>query len=174
MKNKSIMWDYIAEEPEILEKLMDAQEIREFAGRVGKDTEAIYFVAHGSSYNAALAVSDFLSAYGGVRVYVYTPANFRHNAYALQREEKKSVLVAAISQTGPAAGWWKRSARPEETAFVLLASRMCRTRRLPGNQNIPFCWDAKERTAMQKQRGTAPRCLCSFCWPYIWDMRNRL
>lgn len=104
MKNKSIMWDYIAEEPEILAKLMDAQEIREFAGRVGKDTEAIYFVAHGSSYNAALAVSDFLSAYGGVRVYVYTPANFRHNAYALQREEKKSVLVAAISQTGTSSG----------------------------------------------------------------------
>ena len=56
MKNKSIMWDYIAEEPKVLEGLMDAEEIRIFAGGAGKDFEAVYFVAHGSSYNAALAV----------------------------------------------------------------------------------------------------------------------
>ncbi len=104
MRNRSIMWDYIAEEPKVLEGLMDAEEIRIFAGGAGKDFEAVYFVAHGSSYNAALAVSDFLSRNGGVRVYIYTPTNFQYNAYALQREDKSKVLVAGISQTGTSSG----------------------------------------------------------------------
>lgn len=104
MRNRSIMWDYISEEPKVLEGLMDAEEIRIFAGGAGKDFEAVYFVAHGSSYNAALAVSDFLSRNGGVRVYIYTPTNFQYNAYALQREDKSKVLVAGISQTGTSSG----------------------------------------------------------------------
>lgn len=120
MKNKSIMWEYINEEPEVLGRLLYAEEIGEFAGKTCKAVEAVYFVAHGSSYNAALAVSDFLSRYGGVRVYVYTPANFRHNAYALLREEKKNILVAAISQTGTSSGVIEALCAASENGFATL------------------------------------------------------
>lgn len=120
MKNRSIMWDYIAEEPKVLEGLMDSEEVRRFAGGAGKHFEAVYFVAHGSSYNAALAVSDFLSRNGGVRVYVYTPANFQYNAYALLQEEKDKILVAGISQTGTSSGVVEALREASENGFYTL------------------------------------------------------
>lgn len=120
MRNRSIMWDYIEEEPRVLKRLMYSEEIKRFAGGAGKHFEAVYFVAHGSSYNAALAVSDFLSRHGGVRVYVYTPANFQYNAYVLQREEKEKVLVAGISQTGTSSGVVAALREASEKGFYTL------------------------------------------------------
>lgn len=104
MKQESIMWEYISQEPEILERLLGNTEIAELANRIGKTLECIYFVAHGSSFNAAMTVSDFLSRNAKLRVYVYTPANFRYNAASISREVPERTLVAAISQTGTSSG----------------------------------------------------------------------
>ena len=104
MEKESIMWKYIAEEPDVLKGLLHSEDIVRFAADVGKKLEAIYFVAHGSSYNASVAVSDFTARNGGVRVYVYTPANFQYNAKSILREDRGKVLVAAISQTGTSSG----------------------------------------------------------------------
>lgn len=98
------MWEYISQEPEILERLLDSTEIAGLAGRIGKTLDCIYFVAHGSSFNAAMTVSDFLSRNAKLRVYVYTPANFRYNAASLAQETPERTLVAAISQTGTSSG----------------------------------------------------------------------
>lgn len=104
MMGKSIMWDYIAEEPEVLERLLETDEVVRFAADVGEKLEAVYFVAHGSSYNASVAVSDFMAKHGGVRVYTYTPANFCYHASSIAREIRERVLVVAISQTGTSSG----------------------------------------------------------------------
>lgn len=104
MRKESIMWKYIAQEPDVLGTLLEEGNIGRFAAGVGEKLEAIYFVAHGSSYNASATVSDFIARNGGVRVYVCTPANFQYNMYTILREERKRVLVAAISQTGTSSG----------------------------------------------------------------------
>lgn len=104
MDKRSIMWKYILEEPDVLVKLIEAEDIRLFTAKNGKRLESIYFVAHGSSYNAAVTISDFMMKYGGVRVYIYTPANFEYNASAVWKEERERTLLAAISQTGTSSG----------------------------------------------------------------------
>lgn len=104
MNKKSIMWQYILEEPKVLTRVMESEKIRQYAVKIGKKLDSIYFVAHGSSYNAAVAVSDFMMKYSGIRVYVYTPANFMYNTSAVWKEERDKTLVAAISQTGTSSG----------------------------------------------------------------------
>ncbi|MGM9549636.1 MAG: SIS domain-containing protein [Faecousia sp.] len=104
MKQKSIMWEYIAQEQPVLTGILDDPQMNALAEAVGPDLEALYFVAHGSSYNAAMTVSDFLSRNAGLRVYVYTPANFLYNASSLRREDPGRTMVAAISQTGTSSG----------------------------------------------------------------------
>lgn len=104
MKQESIMWEYISQEPKVLQQLLGNPEIAALANRIGKTLDCIYFVAHGSSFNAAMAVSDFLSRQAKLRVYVYTPANFRYNAASLAQEAAEHTLVAAISQTGTSSG----------------------------------------------------------------------
>lgn len=104
MKLESIMWKYIAQEPAVLNSLLCDPQIAELAACLGKSLDCVYFVAHGSSYNAAMTVSDFLSRCAGLRVYVYTPANFRYNAASLTQEPASRTLVVAISQTGTSSG----------------------------------------------------------------------
>ena len=104
MEKKSIMWHYIAEEPEVLNHLMQTEKIREFAYKEGKKIEEIYFVAHGSSYNAAISVSDFMARAAGLKVYAYTPVNFQYNTPILQQGRTEKKMVIAISQTGTSSG----------------------------------------------------------------------
>lgn len=104
MEKPGIMWQYIGEEPAVLGRVMEAGEIAAFAEAAGGPLQAVYFVAHGSSLNAAVALAGFLSRTAGLRVYAYTPANFMCNASILAGEPKDGALVVAISQTGTSAG----------------------------------------------------------------------
>ena len=104
MTMKSIMWSYIDQEQEVLTRLMHCDEISSFAQEKGCDIEAMYIVAHGSSFNAAVSVSDFLARVAGLRVYAMTPANFCCSSASLQREERERTIVVAISQTGTSSG----------------------------------------------------------------------
>lgn len=101
---ESIMWSYIDQEREVLTRIMHCDEISSFAREAGKGLKAIYIVAHGSSFNAAVATSDFLARIAGLRVYAMTPANFCCNNATLRAEERESTLVVAISQTGTSSG----------------------------------------------------------------------
>ena len=98
------MWQYIAEEPAVLTSLMKTSEFDDLALCLGKNLKALYFVAHGSSFNAAVAVSEFFARLAGIRVYSYTPANFCCNGSALHHEDLDGTVIAAISQTGTSTG----------------------------------------------------------------------
>lgn len=97
--NQSIMWKYMDEEAPLLKRLMEDPEVIEKA-EAFQEMQALYIVAHGSSYNAANAVAPMLSKLCHVRVYVYTPSNFIHNAHALKWEAKEHTWICGISQTG--------------------------------------------------------------------------
>ncbi|MGE5614333.1 MAG: SIS domain-containing protein [Bacillota bacterium] len=100
----SIMWQYIGQEPEVLSKLLQSSQTDEFAAEKGTGLKAVYFVAHGSSYNAAVCTLGFFSKYANVRAYAYTPGNFCSGCSAVAQEEPASTLVAVISQTGTSSG----------------------------------------------------------------------
>ncbi len=88
----------------MLTRLLSSDEIGSFAQKKGCTIEAMYIVAHGSSFNAAVSVSDFLARIAGLRVYAMTPANFCCSSASLQREDRERTIVVAISQTGTSSG----------------------------------------------------------------------
>lgn len=100
---ESIMWTYIREEQEILPGLLKDEE----AGKVIKQLppiNALYLVAHGSSYNAANAIAPLFAKLAKIRVYIYTPSQVIHNEIPLFCEDAESTFVCAISQTGTSRG----------------------------------------------------------------------
>lgn len=101
---KSIMWSYIAQEPNVLERLLCDESVVAYAKTEAIGLEAVYLVAHGSSYNATVTVSDFFSRMTGLRVYTFIPAIFRYNASLLQKESREKTLVIVVSQTGTSSG----------------------------------------------------------------------
>lgn len=100
---ESVMWKYIREEPEVLENFLATNEIRTNISRFAS-SEALYLVAHGSSYNAAVAIAPLISDCAAIRVYAGTPSYFRHNMHAKDLEEKARVCVMGISETGTSRG----------------------------------------------------------------------
>ena len=76
MKHDSIMWTYMAQEEAVLRRLLADPDIGAVAAALPPGLESICFVAHGSSYNAAVATADLIARAAGLRVQVFTPANF--------------------------------------------------------------------------------------------------
>lgn len=100
----SIMWKYIDEETAVLGRLLKDTSLLETLAALKMDVKAIYFVSHGSSYNAAIAAAGFISRMAGVRAYAYTPANLLYNCGAVLCEARETTLVVPISQTGTSRG----------------------------------------------------------------------
>lgn len=100
----SIMWNYIEEEQGVLSRLIQSVQTDEFAEKKGLELKAIYFVAHGSSFNAAVSVLSYFARNAGVRAYAYTPGNFCSGCSAVALEDPASTLVVVISQTGTSSG----------------------------------------------------------------------
>jgi len=88
----------------VLTRLLHCDAMEKFAQEAGQNLRAIYIVAHGSSFNAGVATSEFLARIAGLRVYAMTPANFCCNCATLRNEDRASTLVVAISQTGTSSG----------------------------------------------------------------------
>lgn len=100
---ESIMWTYIREEQKLLPELLKSDEVRAVVKPLAS-VEALYFVAHGSSYNAANAIAPLIARLTKLRVYVYTPSQVLHNEIPLFSEEAEKACVCAISQTGTSRG----------------------------------------------------------------------
>lgn len=100
----SIMWHYIEQEPEILSNLLQSQQTDEFAAKKGSGLKAIYFIAHGSSFNAAVSTLNYFAKSARIRAYAYTPGNFCSGCSAAAQEDPASTLVVVISQTGTSSG----------------------------------------------------------------------
>ncbi len=116
----SIMWKYIDQEPQVLAGILQDTAMDKALDALGPGLEAIYFVAHGSSYNAATAAASFIGRQSGLRTYAYTPANFLYNCQALAQEERAKALVVAISQTGTSRGVIQALERAKEMGFETL------------------------------------------------------
>ena len=119
MKGTSIMWDYIREEQAALSRMLDDKALFDCAGSLPQ-VDAIYIVAHGSSYNGAVVMSDFLSRCMNARVYGYMPANFIHSCHSLLCEDRKRCMVVAISQTGTSRGLLEAAVHARELGFAVV------------------------------------------------------
>lgn len=117
---KSIMWEYIQEEKECLRRLLLDDQIKRTADKV-KDMRAIYMVAHGSSYNAASAVSSFFTKMTGIRAYAFTPAGFQNHEELMDCEEKAKTCVLGISQTGTSRGVLEALQSVKDKAGLMIA-----------------------------------------------------
>jgi len=100
----SIMWHYIDEEQEVLSRLIQSDQTDAYAEKKGLYIKAVYFVAHGSSFNAAVSVLSYFAKKAGVRAYAYTPGNFCSGCSPVAMEDPASTLVVVISQTGTSSG----------------------------------------------------------------------
>ena len=94
---ESVMWNYIREEPEVLENLLATNDIQTNINRFAS-SEALYLVAHGSSYNAATAIAPLISKLASIRVYAGTPSYFRYNMHAKDLEEKAGISHYTINK----------------------------------------------------------------------------
>jgi len=116
---ESIMWTYIREEQDILPKLLIDTEVRIGAKNLSS-MKALYFVAHGSSYNAANAIAPLISKFSKVRVYVYTPSQVMHNEIPLFNEDTATTYVCGISQTGTSRGVLEALDKIKESGFSVI------------------------------------------------------
>lgn len=99
MNLKSEMWTYINQEHDLLLKQLDDCN----PAILDRIIERVYIVAHGSSYNAGVSVSTFLSRLCNVDVYVNTPDNFIANLDNIRKHSGKTAVIG-ISQTGTSHG----------------------------------------------------------------------
>lgn len=97
----SIMWQYIDEEPNIIQALLKSKEIYAAAKQLSQ-YDSVCFIAHGSSYNAAVTVQDFFRRMTGLHTEVHTPSDFLYNR-SLDDSSCKTIIIA-ISQTGTSRG----------------------------------------------------------------------
>lgn len=116
--DKSIMWQYIAEEEKILKRLLDSEKISQVTEKI-TDIKTIYFVAHGSSYNACVTVSEFISKVASVKTHATTPAMLM-KSYQPKLENKDETLILAISQTGTSRGVLEAVRFMKEEGFSIL------------------------------------------------------
>ena len=98
------MWHYIRQEPDILLKLFRSPQTDIFAKDKGGGLKAVYFIAHGSSFNAAVSTLGYFVKAAGIRAYAYTPGNFCTGNTPVAHEDPASTLVIVISQTGTSSG----------------------------------------------------------------------
>ncbi len=117
---ESVMWKYIREEPEVLRKLMTSDQVRN-AVSLFDSADAFYLVAHGSSYNAAMAIAPMISKLAKIRVYSGTPSYFRYNMHATDVEETNRVCVLGISQTGTSRGVIEAVEEAKKKGFMTAA-----------------------------------------------------
>ncbi|MBR3006486.1 MAG: SIS domain-containing protein, partial [Erysipelotrichaceae bacterium] len=116
---ESIMWKYMGEEKTLLNALITNETEKEKIHKIDR-MKALYCVAHGSSYNAAMSIAPFMTELSGVRTYVYTPSNFRFNALSIKEEDKEDTWVLGISQTGTSRGVLEALEQAKNDGFRIL------------------------------------------------------
>ncbi len=116
---ESIMWKYMGEEKTLLNALITNETEKEKIHKIDR-MKALYCVAHGSSYNAAMSIAPFITELSGVRTYVYTPSNFRFNALSIKEEDKEDTWVLGISQTGTSRGVLEALEQAKNDGFRIL------------------------------------------------------
>lgn len=102
---QSIMWQYIAQEPDSLAHLMQSKQTDEYAEKHQDERiKAVYIVGHGSSFNAGVCTAGFFAKSAKIRAYAQTPGFFSNTGSGFSLENPETTLVIFISQTGTSAG----------------------------------------------------------------------
>lgn len=115
------MWQYINEESNILKHNIASNEIDVLLDNYNLlNLKALYFIAHGSSYNAATVCSSIFSNKCNLRTSVMTPANFMFNNGNIDLENKEEVLAVFISQTGTSRGVLEALSKVKEKGIMTL------------------------------------------------------
>lgn len=162
MERKSIMWRYISEEAAVLNSLLLRKDIQEKVDSL-EGLETVYFVSHGSSYNAANVVSDFLSKHARVRVYCYTPGNFLYSCNTISYENPSKTLVVAISQTGTSRGTLEAVKKAKGLGFPILGITDVETSPLAELSNIQLGLNCGEENSNAKTKGYSSTILLLIC-----------
>lgn len=100
---ESIMWKYIRQEKDVLSANIARKDIRELAEKLC-EYETIYFVSHGSSYNASMTVAPFFMKNARINVHCVTAGNFIASENQVSLLDPEKTLVVLISQTGNSRG----------------------------------------------------------------------
>ena len=100
---ESIMWKYISEEKDILQANLERNDIAVLASRL-TGYQTVYFVSHGSSYNASMTVAPFFMKYAGINAICVTAGNFISCEDRVSLLDKQKTLIVLISQTGNSRG----------------------------------------------------------------------
>lgn len=149
---ESIMWTYMKEEKSLLLNLINDNEIKNSIAKL-KDVKAIYFVAHGSSYNASNAIAPFISKLAGVRTYVYTPSGFLNNAVSLNYENRKDTWVLGISQTGTSRGVLEAVDYAHEIGFKVIGVTNEKESPMDKKSDVTFFLNCGEEDSNAKTKG---------------------
>ena len=100
---ESVMWKYIRQEKDVLSANIVRKDIRELAEKLCK-YETIYFVSHGSSYNASMTVAPFFMKNARINVHCVTAGNFIASENQVSLLDPQKTLAVLISQTGNSRG----------------------------------------------------------------------
>lgn len=100
---ESVMWKYIRQEKDVLTANISRKDIKEVAVQLC-DYDTIYFVSHGSSYNASMTVAPFFMKNARINVHCVTAGNFIASENQVSLLDANKTLVVLISQTGNSRG----------------------------------------------------------------------
>lgn len=116
---ESIMWTYMKEEKDVLSHLLSIS----FHNQCSffDEITSLFITAHGSSFNAALAVSSFFTSLTHIPVSVYTPSDFIHTNPSLDWMDPSHTAVLGISQTGSSRGVLEALAMAKQKEFPIAA-----------------------------------------------------
>ncbi len=157
--HSGIMWRYLAQETDVLGRLMQSGQTDAYAKANGARLKAIYFVAHGSSFNAAVGTAGFfvkkrgsgpMPARRAISAAEVLPLRWRTGGHARGRDQpdgdergrdRRAEVRACAGDTNPC------------------DHGSCRNAGCKGSGRRAFLLSGAEESNA-KTRGTAPRC-CS-------------
>lgn len=149
---ESIMWKYMKEEGNLLSNLLQNSNVKTEGNKL-EGIEALYLVAHGSSYNASNAIAPFITKLTGIRTYVYTPSGFRYNALSIYQENKATTWVLGISQTGTSRGVLEALEEVKENGFKIVGITNEKDSPIDQMSDVTFYLECGEENSNAKTKG---------------------
>ena len=148
------MWKYINEESAILLNNIASDEIDVCIKENNLvNIKSLYFIAHGSSYNAAMVCSSIFSKTCKLRTNVMTPANFMFNSGNIDLENREEVLAIFISQTGTSRGVLESLQIVKEKGFKTMGITEVRGSKLDQNVDASIYLNVGVEDSNAKTKG---------------------
>lgn len=171
---KSIMWQYINEESSILKHNIASNEIDVLLDNYNLlNLKALYFIAHGSSYNAATVCSSIFSNKCNLRTSVMTPANLMFNNGNIDLEKKEEVLAVFISQTGTSRGVLEALSKVKEKGILTLGITEVKNSMLDQHADICLYLNVGQEDSNAKTKGYSATIVQLLLFAYKLALRKK-